>query len=90
MIVIVVLVDLEVQVLNKINIFLYRFKFWRLFKAKLVRQESQVDTSDIDSYSIDQNLLIEQKLYKLKQIRHKIGNQTYNNRKKQLQNAKII
>jgi len=82
--------DLEVQVLKKINIFLYRFKFWRLFKANIARQDSQIDTSDIDSYSIDENLLIEQKLYKLKQMKHKIDNQTYNNRKKQLQNAKII
>jgi len=82
--------DLGVLVLKKINIFLYRFKIWRLFKAKLVRQESKIDTSDIDSYSIDPNLLIEEKLYKLKQVRHKLDTKTYNNRKKELQNAKVI
>jgi len=82
--------DLVVQVLKKINIFLYRFKLWRLFKAKIVRQESRIDTPDIDSYSIDHNLLIEQKLYNLKQVKDKIDTKTYNNRKKYLQNAKII
>lgn len=82
--------DLEVQVFKKINIFLYRFKLWRLLKANIARQDSQIDTSDIESYSIDENLLIEQKLYKLNQMKHKIDNQIYNNRKKQLENAKII
>jgi hypothetical protein len=84
--------DGEAAAMNKLEKFLYRFKFYRRFKAWLARQEDKPCDCGVDSYEIDANLVIEQKIRRLEKLKSdpNFDKAIINQRIEQVKNSRII
>jgi hypothetical protein len=78
--------------MNKINKFLYRFKFYRRFKAWLSRQEAKPCDCGAESYEIDPNLVIEQKIRRLEKLKAQpeIDNDLIDQRIAQVKKSRVV
>lgn len=77
---------------SKIKGFLYRFKFYRRFKAWLSRKEGKPDDCGTESYEINPNLVIEQKIRRLEKMKKdpEIDNKLIDQRIQQVKNSRVL